>query len=433
VLGSSRVLLINPPLVDLRIPWANWIEPTGLLKIGAVLREQGTDVRLLDCFQSAPLRRQLDAVVHRDGHPLNRWRYGLRTIDMTRALRALSASGWPPDHVFITTLTSVWWRGAPLAAASVRNVFPRATVTLGGGYTAQAPAHAALHGGADHVGDVALEAAAASRVAAYDLYEGRISVATLTDLGALGVEGAMATVDAAVARGATRIHLADHGLAARDPALLTALLERLSGVYPRTRLHVLGSIGARDIAAWPELPGLLRAARCRQIVLSDNRDYPADAAGAEGFVEEARRATAHVAAAGFRVRSDDYAVEMSVGRPGETPDAAARLLARLVPVAGSVIPVPYEPTLREIDADDPWEINGKLFPLAARNGSTFGAYMELLGLCALTNAKHRTLTFDFAADSTVARSLRRALKERAWVPEHSGSPRPLRVVDTIGR
>jgi len=143
VLRSSRILLVNPPVVDLRVPWGDWIEPTGLLKIGALLREQGNDVKLLDCYRSAPKRRQLDAVIVREGQSLNRWRFGLRSIDIMRCLQSLKQSNWVPDQVLITTLTSCWWLGVPITVAAVRKVFPDATLVLGGVYPGRAPQHAA--------------------------------------------------------------------------------------------------------------------------------------------------------------------------------------------------------------------------------------------------------------------------------------------------
>jgi len=432
LIRSRRVLLLNPPIVDLRVPWAEWLEPTGLLKIGTVLREQDNDVHLLDCFRSAPLRRQLDATIDREGQTLNRWRFGLRSIDIVRALQSLKRSNWIPDRVLITTRTSFWWLGIPIAVAAVRKVFPDVTVILGGVYPDQAPKHAEQFGEVDQIGDQELTSAAVTYAPAIDLYNTRIASVAVTELKTLGVDRTMTMLDMAVKQGATRIHLADHAVATESPNLLADLLERLARSYPRTRLFVLGEISAREIVAWPELPALLRAARCRQLVLSDNRYYPVGKEGEANFVTDVRQAMNKIIAAGFRARTDDCGVQMAVGRLGETPENGARLLAHLSPVAGSVIPVPFQPTLNDIGADDPWETNGKLFPLAQRNGSSFMAYMELLGLCAVANAKHRTRTFDFAEDSVIARSLRRALLERAWDPHGIDGPRELAVLQNGG-
>ncbi len=162
---------------------------------------------------------------------------------------------------------------------------------------------------------------------------------------------------------------------------------------------------------------MLKAARCTHITLSDNRDYPIGADGYDSFSEDVEAATEHIARAGFRPRTDDCAVQIAVSRLGETPDMVAKLVARLSASIGSVIPVPYQPSLHEMGVDDPWETNGKLFPLAEQNGSSFMDYMRLLGLCAIVNAKHRSRTFDFFGSSLVAQSVRRSFAERAWDPD----------------
>ena len=48
---SGRILLLHAPAVDLRLPWARWHQPTGLLQIGAALQKQGCDVRFLEYNQ----------------------------------------------------------------------------------------------------------------------------------------------------------------------------------------------------------------------------------------------------------------------------------------------------------------------------------------------------------------------------------------------
>ena len=121
-------MLLNPPIVDLRVPWADWTEPTGLLKIGSLLKAEGHDARLLDCIRMAPCRLQLDAIIDCEGQLLNRWRFGLRSIDIVRELRALKSSGWTPDKVLITTLMIFWWLGVPVSVAAVRKIFPDAEI-----------------------------------------------------------------------------------------------------------------------------------------------------------------------------------------------------------------------------------------------------------------------------------------------------------------
>ncbi|HVA91773.1 MAG TPA: hypothetical protein VNL71_18255 [Chloroflexota bacterium] len=424
---GQRILLINPPISDLRIPWAEWIEPTGLLKLATFLRDEGRDVRLLDAFHAAPRQRERDAVLERGGQVLSRWRYGLRAPQLRAYFRALVADAWIPDDIVITTLTDFWWHGAVFMQAVARAVFPQAHIVLGGLYPTAAPAHARIHSGANLVLQGPLPEQILRCVPAYDLYGARIAAAAITDLEITGADRALAVVKAAAAKGATRLHLADHGVASTAPDVLKDFLQQLEHVCPRTRLYVLGAISPEEVATQPNLLALLRAARCRKISLADNRAYASGSDGEEAFLANVATATQRCHAAGFRPRTNDYSVGLSIGRPGESPIDDARLLARLAHVAGTTVPIPYQPDMEQAKDTvegvpvDPWESNGKLFPLAERNGASFMEYMEVLGLAAVVNAKHRTRTFDFGADdSLIARSLRRALGSRTWDPHEIG-------------
>ncbi len=256
-IANSHVLLINPPIVDLRVPWGEWIEPTGLLKIASLVREHDCSVRLLDCFRAAPERRQLDAAIDRDGQALNRWRFGLHAREIVRHLALLRDSGWVPDHTFITTLSSCWWHGIPLTVESIRSVFPATKIIMGGVYPMAAPSHAArLAQDYGIILDNAIGRDAVQSDPAVDLYEARIRSVAVTDIARMGVDRSIAAIGRAVTQGATRIHLADHAIASEVPDALASFLEHLTRSYRRTRLHVLGEISAREIVEWPTLPGV---------------------------------------------------------------------------------------------------------------------------------------------------------------------------------
>jgi len=422
-LGGQRVLLVNPSIVDLRVPWSEWVEPTGLLQIGACLQTHSCDVRLLDCFRAKPEQRKLDAVLSRDDQRLNRWSFGLAPPQIFRSLRAMKSEGWEPDQILVTSLSSVWWRALPSLFDAIRTIFPSTPVILGGVYAAKAPKHAATLAAQWGVTlDADLHRGAANLPPATALYTHRVTHSAVASLPDVGAERAIAAIGEGYRRGITHYHLADHGIAARDPTTLDAFLESLAAVHKRSRLHVLGTISARDIIDWPELPALLRAARCTFVTLSDNRSYCVDDVDADRFLNETAEATEHLQAAGFTPRTDKCAAAISVGRPGERAGDAAALLTRLAGIIGSTVAIPYQPSAAELAVDDPWEANGKLFPLAERNGSAFSDYMAVLGLSAILNAKHRSRSFNFSGPSRIARSVRRSLAARAWDPAYGEEP-----------
>lgn len=98
-------------------------------------------------------------------------------------------------------------------------------------------------------------------------------------------------------------------------------------------------------------------------------------------------------------------------------------------VAGSLIPIPYQPSPSEADGDPDHILhNGKLFPFAEANGITYRAYQDLLGLAALLNAKYRQQTFDFLGEGLIARLVRESLVTERWDPRKSDMPsRPITI------
>src|SRR3972149_2790476 len=54
-----QVLLVNPPVYDVAA-YGFWSAPLGLLYVGAVLRENGMDLALLDCLTEREEKRRED-------------------------------------------------------------------------------------------------------------------------------------------------------------------------------------------------------------------------------------------------------------------------------------------------------------------------------------------------------------------------------------
>ena len=63
--------------------------------------------------------------------------------------------------------------------------------------------------------------------------------------------------------------------------------------------------------------------------------------------------------------------------------------------------------------------NGKLFPFAEYNGVEYRDYMDVVGLAAVLNAKHRSHSFDFLGDSLVSRLVQSSLVNESWDPRNT--------------
>ncbi len=163
---KSEILLINPWITDFAA-YDLWAKPLGLLYLGDMLRRQeGINVRLLDCLDLAllppPLRQTVKRRRYGTGHyfqqeidkpaavrdvPRRYKRYGLPEEVFRDQLEKLPA----PDVVLVTSRMTYWYPGVQQTIRVIRKVFPAAVVVLGGIYATLCPEHARRRAGADHV------------------------------------------------------------------------------------------------------------------------------------------------------------------------------------------------------------------------------------------------------------------------------------------
>ena len=160
----ARALLIHPWIHDFAA-YDFWLRPLGLLRIGAILRQTGIDVDVVDCLD--PLHRWF---ARSDGErrPLGQGRFHKEEIPKPRALAAFprrySRYGIPPaalqaelrsrflpDVILVTSGMTYWYPGVQETISHCREVFPDVPVVLGGIYATLAHDHAVEFSGADAV------------------------------------------------------------------------------------------------------------------------------------------------------------------------------------------------------------------------------------------------------------------------------------------
>lgn len=155
---KGRILLFNPWIYDFTA-FDFWMKPLGLLYLGAHLRRKGFEVSLVDCLDrndpdmpfspagSRRLRKYGCGGYFREpipkpaafaGIPRYFSRFGIPIKTLTKRLLALP----PPDLVAISVGMTYWYPGAVTALRLLRQIWPRATVVLGGVYPALCPEHA---------------------------------------------------------------------------------------------------------------------------------------------------------------------------------------------------------------------------------------------------------------------------------------------------
>src|SRR5713101_4145797 len=152
--GKRRALLINPPVYDAQY-WARWSQPAGLLRIATLLKTKGYRVDLVDCMETdargivAKASRYeangRSIVLKRDNITKRIYHFGLSLQELESRLRTLEE----PDEVWITSIMTYWWESTRDVVALAKQIFPKATVLVGGIYPTLAPEHALENLGAD--------------------------------------------------------------------------------------------------------------------------------------------------------------------------------------------------------------------------------------------------------------------------------------------
>ncbi len=156
---KGRVLLVNPWIHDFAA-YNLWIEPLGLLTIGAALRQTGYAVSVLDCLGPGAAKRpgwphgagkflkaELPKPLAVAGVPRRYGRYGLPIEEFNARLAALPT----PDLVLVASGMTYWYPGVVEVIARIRQRFGGVPVALGGVYATLCPEHARQVSGADLV------------------------------------------------------------------------------------------------------------------------------------------------------------------------------------------------------------------------------------------------------------------------------------------
>jgi len=154
---GRKILLVNPWVYDFAA-YDLWAKPLGLLYLGAMLRQNGCGVDLIDCLSSdqpaaktygqGKFRRE---VVDKPALLKHMHRHYARYGIAVEAFRARLSMLETPDAVLVTSLMTYWYPGVFEAIRHIKSAFPHTPVVLGGVYATLCREHAAANSGADHI------------------------------------------------------------------------------------------------------------------------------------------------------------------------------------------------------------------------------------------------------------------------------------------
>lgn len=186
--GNPRrktALLINPPVYDTQY-WAEWSQPYGLLRIGALLKQyRYKHIDFYDFMEATPQtedpsdalgkrlvpkRRihcdksyaELDGItfkarpylIEKNGQTLKLFKYhfGKPWEEFERWIKAKGLAKHPPHEIYVSSVMSYWWESTRDLIQRLRRLMGRKPkIIIGGIYPSIAPEHAERYTGADIV------------------------------------------------------------------------------------------------------------------------------------------------------------------------------------------------------------------------------------------------------------------------------------------
>ncbi|HEU18935.1 MAG TPA: B12-binding domain-containing radical SAM protein [Deltaproteobacteria bacterium] len=165
---NKQILLINPWIYDFAA-YDFWVKPLGLLYLASLLRENGYEIRYIDCLDpyhpdvlrephmkppkrkssgSGKFAREIISKPHQlSSIRKNYNRYGITPPIFLDELARMHR----PDLIFVTSMMTYWYPGVIDTIQLTKRVYPDVPLVLGGHYVSLCEDHAIHNSGADLV------------------------------------------------------------------------------------------------------------------------------------------------------------------------------------------------------------------------------------------------------------------------------------------
>ena len=441
-LRGKRFLLINPPVYDFRLEWAQWHQPTGLLQLARLLLNEEKDVRLVDCLNVEHDKRIPRHKIGNEimaGYTFPKWHYGLLFEKLEAQVKTFLQDEWVPETVFVTSLNSIWWESTRDTIKRLKKILPKSRFILGGAYPTVESEHAKENSGADEIligsiseatklpPDLSLYPSIPYSTGIY-FYSTRPSIYKSSSKPRHRAIGdVLKEIKEKAENGVREFAFFDSELHIQDRETFGKLLSEIAKANLDVRFILLGNVSPRFITQ--DLAEKMRRAGVTQIYLHCDLNIESNLIQyTTSYAEYERCINALLKMGGFEPRDGNVAAMLVAGLPYEDLNTVSERLIQLAHIAGSVILVPFQyvpglhkgplfnRVLRQNGHFAPEKFNSKLYPLAILSGKNFEEYMELTRLAALLNSKYRSESFDFLGESLAAKMFRESIRTEGWNP-----------------
>ncbi|MBI4772896.1 MAG: B12-binding domain-containing radical SAM protein [Deltaproteobacteria bacterium] len=430
-MSKPFLLFVNPWIYDFAA-YDLWAKPLGLLHLAGRARKWGFRVDVWDGMASfhpalrarTPVRRQFGTgKYYRQAvskpEPLKHtprpyFRYGLSAEILRQDLLGLRSKS--PDVVIVTSLMTYWYPGVFEAIRTIRNVFPKTPILLGGIYATLCTEHARKYSEADEVipgpGEPSVSEgnnAEEEHYPAFDLLASLNYLCVLTSRGCpLGCHYCASnqlyphfrqrnpeTVFREILHGVKRFGVRD--VAFYDDALLlnardciVPLLRRILDANLKLRLHTPNGLHLKYISS--ELARMMKQAGFVTVRLGYESPDPEwqTRTGGKAARRHLFNALDNLTSAGFTAQ--ELGVYLMMGLPGQTPSeveagirevgnaAGTPCLAEYSPIPGTKMWEEAKRSARYDIESEPLYHNNSLMPCASV-GFSEGKIRELRRLC----------------------------------------------------
>ncbi|WP_342404310.1 hypothetical protein [Brevibacillus sp. FSL K6-2834] len=415
--SKTKILLINPPVQEVRYAWVRWNQPTTLLMLSTVLTEMHCDVQLLDFM----LPSETGRVAIRDlakqkviGSTSYKARtYGMPMDEAAKNLRIVLKE-WEPDHIIIDTLTSYWYETLRTLIPYLKTLIPDTRISIIGPYAAMETEHAKKMGATYLVTDY-LDFQRC--IPNYELYFKPITKKLNSDklprFGGLKftqdpVNGLLEQVAVLRRNNIKDTVIFEENLFLHEGQILREFLSILNKEGIQLSFHGLCGIEIKDapLGIFQEMYN----GGYRSFFLEYEKQ------GNELIIDNYIRVYRELKS--NKISSGNFAGFLMIGTPEDDLETMFRHSFQLLELCGSLIPKPYTPSFHT-DEYKSYSRAGRLdllsphvFPLAEKNGISREEYMEFYQHTSFLNEKRLGQSFNFFDDHYCSIALKRSLGKK---------------------
>jgi len=418
--SRDRILLINPPVIEIRYQWIRWNQPLDLLKLSTYLKMHfECHVKLYDFM--LPVNNKVvrsankpDSEVIVNGHAFNLWRYGNADADFSRWLDKVTAK-WRPTQIWITSLTSYWWRGIANTIGRLKNRYSDIPIVLYGRYPQLENAHARDHSFADVL--ISDEFELSEYSADFDLYEDQ-----KPGFCALDIRSNIWTQEAAeqFTRGISNFVFFNDPLI-RDGSEFGDLMAS----FLRLNLKSKTNLRPKFYALCGLYPSsfTLEVAKAMKETGFVELHFEYETEGEELNLSAYRLVKESFRKSNYGLQPDQISGFVYVGLPDDNLEQIIKHVLNLFEIFGSVILKPWTPTPRshlyesykaQLATDQIELLSPHLFPFSGVNGIKPKEYEELYVLMAALNQKVRSRAFDSFPGTLAYEMISQSLVREVW-------------------